>query len=207
MTMRIMSLRSAALAITAAVGLSGCSTYGLYGSPYGGASVGYGGYDPYYDGYGYGYSPYGYSPYGYRSAYYGSPYWGWYDDFYYPGTGYYVYDRYRRPHRWSDSQRDYWMQRQKVAGVIAKALQPNWNDFSRTSSTSPTVTTTTTRVRERTVAPRMIRTETVRERPVRTRSVRGRPVRTESVRERPSRFEATSDDSSPRETRRNSRRR
>ena len=202
--MRIMSLRSAALAVTAAIGLSGCTTYGMYGSPYG-ASIGYGNYDPYYDGYGYGYSPYGYSRYGYNSGYYGSPYWGWYDNFYYPGSGYYVYDQYRRPHRWSDSQRDYWLQRQKAAGVIAKALKPNWNDFSTTRSTAPRTTTTT--VRERTVTPRYTRTTTVRERPVRTQTVRERPSRTETVRERPSRFETMTDDSSPRQTRRNGRRR
>ena len=204
--MRIMSLRSAALAVTAAIGLGGCTT-GMYGGPFGGVSVGYGNYDPYYDGYGYGYSPYGYSPYGYsrygyNSGYYGSPYWGWYDNYYYPGSGYYVYDRYRRPHRWSDSQRDYWLQRQKAAGVIARALRPNWNDFSSTRSTSPSATTTTTRtVRERVFSPR-----TIRERPIRTQTVRERPVRTQTVRERPARFESTSDDSSPRQTRRSSRR-
>ena len=48
-------------------------------------SIGYssGYYDRRYGGYGYGY---------------GSPYYGWYDNYYYPGTGYYVYDTYRRPH-------------------------------------------------------------------------------------------------------------
>lgn len=190
--MRIMSLRSAALALTAAIGLGGCSTYGMYGSPYGGLSVGYGNYDPYY-GYGYGYSPYGYSRYGYNSGYFGSPYWGWYDDFYYPGTGYYVYDRYRRPHRWSDSQRVFWTQRQRsalgnVAIVTKTALKPNWSGFSTRSTTSASPrTTTTTTVRDRTVTPRFTGARTFRERPARTETVRERPTRAES------RFDTTSD--------------
>ena len=66
------------------------SGYG-YGAGYGAGYPGYG-YGAGYPGYGYGYAPY----------------WGWYDDFYYPGTGYYVYDSYRRPHRWTDAQRRYW---------------------------------------------------------------------------------------------------
>ena len=117
--MRVLNLRNAAIALVAGVGLSGCA-YGPYGGV--GMGVGYGnGYDPYYGGYGYG-SQYGYgygSPYGgYGSPYggygygYGSPYYGWNDGFYYPGTGYYVYDSNRRPYRWSDSQRQYWQQRQ-----------------------------------------------------------------------------------------------
>ena len=87
-----------------ALALGGCA-YGdmVYGLGYGGgygltatmaalitapamatASAGYGGYGPYYGGYG------GYGGYGRR--------YGWYDDYYYPGTGIYVYDSYRRPH-------------------------------------------------------------------------------------------------------------
>src|SRR5687767_10969769 len=101
-------LRAAALTVAAAIGLSACTT--PYGYGYSGVSVGYGsGYSPYY-GYGYGYPRYGYSRLGYGY----SPYWGWYDSFYYPGTGYYVYDRYRRPHRWSDSHRRYWTDRQRT---------------------------------------------------------------------------------------------
>ena len=58
--------------LAAATTLTGCTTLGGYG----GVSVGYGGgyYD---DGY-------------YDNGYYGDPYYGWYDDYYYPGTGYYV---------------------------------------------------------------------------------------------------------------------
>ena len=98
-------LRTTALALTATLGLSACA-YDGYG--YGGLSVGYGSsyygngyYSPYY-GTGYGYGGYG-SGYGY-------PY-GWNNGFYYPGTGFYVYDRYNRRHRWSQSQQRYWQQR------------------------------------------------------------------------------------------------
>jgi hypothetical protein len=87
--------RTAALTVAASVGLAACAT--PYG--YGGVGVGYGsGYDG-YGGYGYPAGAYGY---GYE------PYWGWYDDYYYPGTGYYVYDRYRRPYPWNDDHRRHW---------------------------------------------------------------------------------------------------
>jgi hypothetical protein len=94
------------------------SSYG-YGSPYYGSSYGYGspyvsvGYSSGYGGYGgYGYgSGYGY-PYGGYGGYgsyggLGSPY-GWYDNYYYPGTGYYVYDSARRAYPMSTTQRRYW---------------------------------------------------------------------------------------------------
>ena len=83
----------AAMGLAGALALGGCAYDDGYG--YGGVSVGTG----YYGG-GY-YDPY-YSP-----GYYGGGY-GWYNDYYYPGTGYYVYDRGGRRHRWSDSQRRYW---------------------------------------------------------------------------------------------------
>ena len=89
-----------------------------------GVGVGYGGG---YGGYGGGYGSYGYgSPLwrllrlqlrlsqlgGYGSGYgYGSPYYGWYDNYYYPGTGYYVYDSYRRPHSMTPIQKAYWSKR------------------------------------------------------------------------------------------------
>ncbi|HAF42675.1 MAG TPA: peptidase [Sphingobium sp.] len=83
----------AVMGLAGALALGGCAYDDGYG--YGGVSVGsgyYGGgyYDPYY-------SP-GYYPGGY----------GWYDGFYYPGNGYYVYDRGGRRHRWNDGQRRYW---------------------------------------------------------------------------------------------------
>ena len=101
-----------------ALTLGGCA-YGDvgYGLGYGG---GYGAYD-----YGYGYGPYG--GYGAYPGYYGgfgAPYFGWYDDFYYPGTGVFVYDAYRRPHRWTSSQRAYWMSRQGTNSHSA-----NWSGF------------------------------------------------------------------------------
>jgi hypothetical protein len=109
-------IRAGALTVAAGLSLSACA----YGDGYSGVSVGLGTggygyyddyYDPYYGGgyygsrygsrygrYGYGYSPYGsYSPFG-----------GWYSGFYYPGTGFYVYDSQRRAHRWNDHQRRYW---------------------------------------------------------------------------------------------------
>lgn len=86
-------LRTAALALAAAFSLSACSYDDGYG--YGGLNIGYGSagyYDPYY-GYGYG----GYAPY-----------WGWYDNYYYPGTGLFIYDRFGGRHRWSDRHRRHW---------------------------------------------------------------------------------------------------
>lgn len=82
---------AAGLAV-AALALGGCAYDDGYG--YGGVQVGYGsggyyGYDDYY----------GYSGY---------PGYGWYDGFYYPGSGYWVYDRGGRRHRWSDRQRRHW---------------------------------------------------------------------------------------------------
>jgi hypothetical protein len=52
----------------------------------------------------------GYGGYGYTDLSYGSDY-GWYDDYYYPGSGYYVYERSGKRHRWSDSQRRHWQSR------------------------------------------------------------------------------------------------
>lgn len=116
--MRVLNLRTATLALVAGLGLGGCA-YGPYGGL--GVGVGYGNagyYDPYYDSYndpyygrGYGYSPY-----------------GWYDDFYYPGSGYYVYDSYRRPYHWSDAQRRYWQDRARRYGGTPTTY---WGDFDR----------------------------------------------------------------------------
>jgi len=133
--MSVFNFKTAALAIAAGVGLSGCA-YGPYGGL--GVGVGYGsgygyGYDDYYDPYyGGGYYGAGYNQYGYG---YGQPYYGWYDGYYYPGTGYYVYDRYRRPHRWSDTQRRYWEWRQRGArtssGSTTSRILDNWADFQQ----------------------------------------------------------------------------
>lgn len=107
------------LAAVGALALGGCA-YGGYGG-YG--SLGYGG--------GYGSAGY-YGDYGYGS--YGSPYWGWYDDFYYPGTGIYVYDRQRRRHVWNDRQRNHWNGRRQAVVSSSQSrpvLRENWSGFNR----------------------------------------------------------------------------
>jgi hypothetical protein len=134
--MRTLRFRNLAITLAAAVTLGGCTSYyggyGGYGSGgYGGLSVGIGTGGGYYD------------PY-----YGGSPYWGWNDGYYYPGTGYYVYDTYRRPHRWSDSQQRYWSQRRAVTGTTSTmrttSARPNWSDFKRSRATVGTTAGTTT---------------------------------------------------------------
>jgi hypothetical protein len=115
------------------VALGGCA-YGGYG-PYGGMSVGVG-YDS-----GYGYGGYGGGGYPY-GAYggYSDPYYGWYDNYYYPGTGYYVYDSYRRPRVWTSTQRSYWTSRQPVvttSGTTRTRVvtqRQNWSGFNRGST-------------------------------------------------------------------------
>lgn len=84
------------------------------------------------DGYGYsgvslGYGSPGYYDYGYAPAHY-----GWYGDYYYPGSGYYVYDRARRPHRWNEGQRRYWETRRNAwRGGDRREIRENWADFRR----------------------------------------------------------------------------
>ena len=87
---------------------------------------------------------------GYGGYGYGSPYYGWNDGFYYPGTGYYVYDRDRRPHRWTRraapllGARGVASQRRRGGDVC---------ESSRTGLTSRTPDATTgTVVRQRSVA-------------------------------------------------------
>jgi hypothetical protein len=163
--MRLPKLRLAALALTSGLVLGGCA-YGL-GNPYGshgGVSVGYGGYGSPYGGYGYGsqyggygygspYGGYGYgSPYGgYGYGYGGYPY-GWNDGWYYPGSGYYVYDRDRRRRQITDAERQYWREKfnrirsgtTTTSGtkVTTSSIAPreNWSGFrrDRTRSTDRT---------------------------------------------------------------------
>jgi hypothetical protein len=97
------------------IGLSACAD----GYGYGGIDAGYGSAG-YYDGYGAGYPGYGYAG-GYAPSYF-----GWYGDYYYPGTGVYVYDRNRRAHRWNDRQRSYWSGRRGNGRI-----RDNWADFRR----------------------------------------------------------------------------
>lgn len=102
------------LLAAATLGLSGCAMY----DGFGGASIGYDdGYndDGYYDN-GYSGDPY------YDS--YGDGYYGWYDGFYYPGTGYYVYDRGGSRHRWSDRHRGYWESRRG-----REERRENWSSY------------------------------------------------------------------------------
>jgi hypothetical protein len=94
--------RTALLAIVGSVAIAGCS-YGYGGN---GLNVGYG--NPYYNAYGDGYgAAYG-SGYGSAYAGYGS---GWYDGYFYPGSGYYVYNRSGVRQRWNGNQQRYWASR------------------------------------------------------------------------------------------------
>jgi len=89
-------------------------------------------------------------------GYYGSPYWGWNDGWYYPGTGYYVYDRERRRREWTEAERRYWTERlQQSQASRGVTKMPNsqlhreiWNDFRRGSTTTSATTSSTERVRQ-----------------------------------------------------------
>jgi hypothetical protein len=136
------------LVAASAMALGGCAYDGLglgmgYGSgygPYGYSSYGYG--SPYYGSGYYGYGGpsisvgigSGYGGYPYYGGYgYGSPYYGWYDDYYYPGTGYYVYDTYRRPYVMTTTQRQYWSTRSpalRTATATRTTVRPNWSGFN-----------------------------------------------------------------------------
>ncbi|HEX2764344.1 MAG TPA: hypothetical protein VHM92_10970 [Allosphingosinicella sp.] len=98
-------LRLAAILLAGTLGLSACA----YGSSYGyGRSYGSRYCDPYWDDC-------------YGSAYY-DPWYGWYGDYYYPGIGFYVFDRWGRRYRWSDDHRRYWEGRRHRWG------DRNWDD-------------------------------------------------------------------------------
>jgi hypothetical protein len=132
------------LVAAGALALGGCA-YGDLGM-----GLGYGYGSPYYGSpyYGYGYG----SPY-YGAGYYGSPYYGgsyygglgyggfgspfgWYDNYYYPGTGYYVYDSYRRPHVMTTTQRAYWTRRSPALRTSSTSrVRPNWSGFNRHDTT------------------------------------------------------------------------
>jgi hypothetical protein len=105
-------LRNLLLIAAGAAGLSACADYGR------GMSIGYG---P--DGT---CEPYGggcYGDYGYDYAGYGGDSWfGWYDDYYYPGIGSWVYDRYGRRQQWRDSDRLHWQ------GRRGHWKDRDWND-------------------------------------------------------------------------------
>jgi hypothetical protein len=103
-------LRAAAVLLASGFVLSACAYGDGYGYGNGGVSVGYGsrGCDPYWD-----------------DCYYGQgydPWYGWYGDYYYPGIGFYVFDRFGRRYTWSDDHRRYWEGRRNRWG------ERNWND-------------------------------------------------------------------------------
>lgn len=113
--MKIKALIAASAVVAGGLALTSCYEDGYYG----GVSVGYGspGYYDYYSGY---------------DGRWGDPYWGWYGDYYYPGSGYYVYDANRRPHRWNGDQQRYWQQRQQGwQGRQHQQMRNNWHDFDR----------------------------------------------------------------------------
>lgn len=93
----------AASALAGAALIGGCTDRGGYG--YGGVEVGY-------------------------NTAWGDPYWGWYGDYYYPGTGVYVYDRHRRRSSWNDSQRAYWEGR-RSSWHGDRTWRNNWRGFRR----------------------------------------------------------------------------
>lgn len=84
----------------AALGLGACADQYAYGRAPGYDDGGYySQYDQYYgDPYGYQYVPAGFIGVGF----------GWYGDYYYPGTGSYVYDRRGYRQAWNQRQRSYW---------------------------------------------------------------------------------------------------
>nr|MDP8994344.1 peptidase [Pseudomonadota bacterium] len=81
------------LVLASSLALGACA-YGYDDYGYGGVSAAYGSgwCDPYWD-----------DCYGYYD-----PWYGWYDGYYYPGWGIYIYDQWRRPHRWTDRHRRFW---------------------------------------------------------------------------------------------------
>jgi hypothetical protein len=79
------------------------------------------------EGYGRGYSS---VSVGYNASY-GDPYWGWYGDYYYPGTGIYVYDSRRRRTTWNDAQRGYWEGRRGSWRGDRNRMRSNWRNFRR----------------------------------------------------------------------------
>ena len=106
--------RSALVLLAASLGLGACSYGHGYGYGSGRVSVGYSsGYcDPYY------YDCYR-GRYG-RRAY--DPWYGWYGDYYYPGVGIFIYDRWGGRRHWDDNHRRFWFDRRRHWG------NRDWND-------------------------------------------------------------------------------
>ena len=102
MAIRSKNLLIAAMLITTGAGLSGCvydvglgfASDGYYDNGYG--CDPYGGYDAYYDcDYGQGFANIGFGG-------------GWYDNYYYPGYGFFVFDNVGRRYPMRDHHRSYW---------------------------------------------------------------------------------------------------
>lgn len=166
-------IRATLVVLAASVGLAGCTGLGPYGGIGVGVSSGYGGYgyDPYYAGYGYG-SGYGYNPY------------GWYNGYYYPGAGYWVYDRDRNRRQMTPAERAYWLERLSkyrgftlpgvdnngtTSAASAKtAQQPreNWSGFNRPSGDTAVTGAPTSRetLRQRVIEQRAQRAQASSER-------------------------------------------
>lgn len=109
-----MASRLMFVSLLSALTLGGCAYDDGYG--YGGMSAGAGYYAGDY-----------YGPAGYGGPGYGGYGGGWYNDFYYPGTGYYVFDRGGRRHRWNDGQRSYWEARRQQYRARDQARRPDGN--------------------------------------------------------------------------------
>jgi hypothetical protein len=103
--MNIVSLLRFALVGGTLATLGACADgYGYGGGGYGGG-VGYAG----------GYS----GPIGYGGDYYGGvgyPGYGFYNDYYYPGSGIYVFDRGGQRRQWNDEERSHWQHRGEYRG-------------------------------------------------------------------------------------------
>jgi hypothetical protein len=143
------------------IGLIAAVSLGLGGCAYGGIGMGAGpGYG--YDNYGYGYDRYaydryaygGYNPYGYNG--YGSPY-GWYNGYYYPGTGGWVYDRDGRRREISRDEQAHFG---RLTDLFREGVKNRSSGTTTSTSSRAAVTTSTqapaparTRVRERTERP------------------------------------------------------
>ena len=125
----------------------------------------------------YGYGSYGYDPYyssGYGSAYGYNPY-GWYNGYYYPGSGYWVYDPDRNRRELTPAERAYWRERirrhyeelRNKGTTTTTAVKENWTGFRRPTATTGTTGATGTEqhiqsralVRQRVLEQQQARTE------------------------------------------------
>lgn len=103
--------RTGVLLAAAALALGACSSYGdRYGPRY---SSGY--YDSYYDR-------------GYSRSY--PAYYGWYNNYYYPGVGYYVYSRSGERQRWNNATRRHWEAR-RAYQRDRRDWRENWSGYRR----------------------------------------------------------------------------